>query len=75
MSKIEIGRDKAMTITEAAKAKNVPRQTIHGWIKQGWLKAYREPGKHMLYLLKSDVDRLQELKDTRVVVLNQAKEK
>ena len=63
-----------MTITEAAKAKGVPRQTIHGWIKAGWLKAYREPGKHKLYLLTADVERLKELKNTRVMVLNPRQE-
>ena len=75
MGKLEKHRNELMTVSEAAKAKDVPKQTLHGWIKRGWLKAYREPGKHRLYLLKSDVERLKELKDTRVIVLNPAGEK
>ena len=67
-------RDKLLTVAEVAKLKNIPKPTLYDWIRRKELPSYREQGKRRLYLLKEDVERLRELKATRVIVLNPRQE-
>lgn len=67
---VERPRSKVLTVADAAKQKGIPRSTLYWLIKEGLLPAYKEAGKRKLFLLPEDVDRLEELKAARVLVLN-----
>lgn len=65
-------RSELLTVADVVRQKGIPRSTVYWLIKEGYLPAYKEEGRSGrkgLYLLPEDVERIEELKRTKVIAL------